>query len=112
MVPACARIVMKKLVASFVVLGLAASVVFAFLEPYYEKKVPPISLPDAYILATQALGAATNTFYCLHANTQVSRSQDGEWLFDFCATNGDHKFVFIYMDKNTKPQVFDRLPPA
>jgi hypothetical protein len=74
---------------------------------YNQKQPPPIPLSVAYILATQAIGAATNEFYCVRANTQISRSQDGEWLFSFCNTNGARKDVFVFLDKKTKPQVID-----
>jgi hypothetical protein len=98
---------MKKYAVIFTVLGLTTSVAFAFLMAYGEERQPPISMPEAYTMATQALGSATNEFYCVHANTQISRSQDGEWLFSFCSTNGARKDVFVFLDKKTKPQVVD-----
>jgi hypothetical protein len=98
---------MKKLIASFVALGLAGSVAFALLQPWNFKKRPPISLPEAYALATQALGAATNEFYCVLARTQVSRSRDGEWAFMFANTNNAEKNVFVFLDGRRKPEVIN-----
>lgn len=98
---------MKRIIALFVVLGLASSIAFAYRIGWNAKKQPPVSLPSAYTLATQALGAATNEFYCIAASTLISRSQDGEWLFSFCSTNGARKDVCIFLDNKTKPQVID-----
>jgi hypothetical protein len=65
---------MKKIITSLVALGLAGSVTYAFLQSYNVKKGSPILLPEAYALALQALGAATNEFYCVNARIQVSSS--------------------------------------
>jgi hypothetical protein len=103
---------MKKYIALLIVLGLTGSIALAYLAPWNAEKQPPISLPEAYTLATHALGGATNEFYCVGANSQVSRFEGGEWVFVFSTTNGNHKFIFIPMDKRVKLQVFDNLPPA
>jgi hypothetical protein len=92
---------MKRLVVSLLVVGLMTGLVFARLIPYNRKQPPRLPLPEAYSLATQALGAATNQFYCVNASTLVSRSQDGEWLFEFSDTNEVEKHVFVFFDKTT-----------
>jgi hypothetical protein len=103
---------MKKLIISFVGLTLIAGVTMAFNVPWNHSERPPIPLPEAYSMATKALGTSATRFYCVSAGVGKSQSYDGEWLFSFCATNGDYKFVFIFLDKQTKPKVYDRLPPT
>jgi hypothetical protein len=104
---------MKRLIISIVGLGLATGVVLAFNVPWAEEEAPPVPLPEAYAMATQALGKSTNIFYCVSAGVGKSRSYDGEWLFKFCTTNRDYKYVFVFLDRKTKPQIFDRvLPPT
>jgi hypothetical protein len=88
---------------------LAGGIAFARLITYDETKPPRLSLPDAYQLATRALGSETNQFRCLGAGIVISRSPDGEWLFTFCTTNQPpaRKYVFVFFDKQT--QVTDHL---
>jgi hypothetical protein len=98
---------MNKLAASFILLVLTGSVALAFRIPWNNKVRPPISLPEAYTMAARALGSATNEFYCIGAHTQTSRSQNGEWLFEFGNTNAARKDVFVFLDGTTKPQIVD-----
>jgi hypothetical protein len=104
---------MKRLILVFALLGLATGIALAFNAPWPDEKSPPIALPEAYGMATQALGTYTNTFHCVSAGVGYSQSSDGEWLFTFCATNHDRKYVFVFLDKKTKPKIYDGvLPPV
>jgi hypothetical protein len=96
---------MKRTAVFFLSVAFVSSVAFAVLQPWNLKRRPPIPLPAAYAIAAQALGAATNEFYCVNARTQVSRSSGGEWVFMFCSTNGGEKNVFVFLDGGTKPEV-------
>ncbi|MGH7992193.1 MAG: hypothetical protein ACREDQ_01645 [Limisphaerales bacterium] len=58
---------------------------------------PEPPLPQAYQRALQALGAETNTFYCVNA-TSLSLSENlgsCEWHFEFFSTNGRVREVFV-----------------
>jgi hypothetical protein len=103
---------MKRLILAFALLGLATGIGLAFNAPWPDEKSPPITLPQAYAVATQALRTYTNTFHCIGAGVGYSQSSDGEWLFKFCSTNRDYKYVVVFLDKKTKPKVYDGvLPP-
>ncbi len=93
---------MKRLIIVLSALGLASGIVLARNIAYNRRQPPRLPLPEACRLATQALGTATNQFYCLDAHVAIMRSPDGEWLFDFAATNGAEKHVFVFFDKTAQ----------
>ena len=94
----------------FIALGICG----AFAAPVliwdsYIKKRPPVSMPAAYLAATESLGVATNDFFCVAASltTQGGRPKQteyGEWGFTFCNTNGDRKLIYVFMGENKKAQ--------
>jgi hypothetical protein len=98
---------MKRIIIIVAIVTLPACLVFARLMGWPDTKPPALPLPEAYAEAVQALGQATNQFYCVHANTQIAFSQSGEWLFSFSSTNGSRKDVVIDFDKAVKPRVVD-----
>jgi hypothetical protein len=103
---------MKRFIVPFVMLVCVAGV-FAGNPIFNVNKMPPISLPDACAMATHILGTETNRFYCVGARLDASRpSNDGDWWFSFCSTNGEVRNVYIFLDKKTKPEVLDELPPT
>ena len=93
---------MKRLGIVLLALGIASGLVLARNQPYDRKQPPRLSLQEACPLAMHALGTATNQFYCLSARVAIIRSPDGEWLFDFAATNSAEKHVFVFFDKTTQ----------
>jgi hypothetical protein len=98
---------MKRVAITIAVLVIPVGLAFARLMFWPHTKPPPLTLPQAYVEATQALGSATNEFYCVSANAQIAMALDGEWLFSFCSTNGGRKDVVVAFDKNVKPKVVD-----
>jgi hypothetical protein len=94
---------MKRMIVVFVVLVVAAGLVFA-LRPglWPDNKRPRLDLGDAYQCALVALGSATNQFYCVCASCQLPRPADGEWMFSFFSTNGLAKHAFVSFDKTTR----------
>jgi hypothetical protein len=75
--------------------GLAAAYAYEKLRDPTTPPEPP--LPQAYQTALQALGARTNTFYCVNA-TSLSLSEhlgSSEWTFEFFSTNGQVRRVIV-----------------
>ena len=101
---------MKKIIGLIIALGIYG----AFATPVliwdsYMKKQPPISMPAAYLAATQLLGSATNDFFCVGTKltTQGGRpnqTEAGEWGFIFCNTNGHRKIIYVFMGEHKTPQ--------
>ena len=90
---------MKRLIILITLLG-ATSVAIAFSLINGREFVPdpsPRPMLEGYALALQALGSATNEYYCV----AVKRSHDwcyaGEWVFTFDANSMQHKQVFVAM---------------
>jgi hypothetical protein len=98
---------MKRIIITLAILALPSGFAFARLVAWPNTKPPTLPMPEAYGLAEQALGSATNVFYCVHANTQVAFTLNGEWLFGFSSTNGALKDVVVPFDKKEKPRVID-----
>jgi len=93
---------MKRFIIVLSALLVTGGLVFARNLVYSRSQPPRLTLQDAYPLATQALETATNQLYCLDAHVVIMRSPDGEWLFDYAATNGAEKHVFVFFDKTTQ----------
>jgi len=75
----------------------------------YIKKRPPISMPAAYLVATESLGVATNDFFCVAARLSTNGGRPkqigyGEWSFIFCNTNGNRKEIYVFMGENKTAQ--------
>jgi len=85
------------------------SIAFAASWWIDQKRAPRIALPDAYRLATTALGSATNEFHCTRAEFVGEECAPGSWRFDFYSTNGTPKFVFACPDGSTR--VYDNSLP-
>ena len=47
------------------------------------------------------LGQDTNEFHCIRAGLAIAWSPDGEWLFTFCSTNDNIKYVTVEFDGKT-----------
>ena len=97
---------MNRVVITLLVLIVATGAAFAYVFRWEPQVKPALILPEAYNLATQALGSITNDFHCLGANCQVS-GLGPNWNFSFSNTNGTLKTVFVYFDTKIKPQVLD-----
>jgi hypothetical protein len=79
---------------------LAQGYVFSGVGPKYDPKTPPpLSLPEAYTLATAHLGVRTNQFYCVKASC-LERIQYAGWVFGFSSTNGQTAHLIVWFDKN------------
>ena len=76
---------------TFVVTAYAFRVLRATTTP------PAPTLPQAYQQALLALGAQTNTFYCLSASAMFITDSSGptEWHLVFYATNGQLREVVV-----------------
>ena len=72
---------------------------------------PDPTLPQAYEKAVEALGAQTNTFYCLSASAMTITDSAGptEWHFNFYSTNGKVREVIV--PNSGKVIVRDTLRP-
>ena len=64
---------------------------------------PPRSMLEAYAMALQALGPATNDLYCISATRSRSWCREGEWVFSFNRNQFDHKLVFVAMKPYIDP---------
>jgi hypothetical protein len=85
---------MKKrvlILASLLILTIA---VFGDAWPFDPRERPTLALPQAYQIATQAMGSLTNDFYCVSAATG-----SGEWEFVFYNTNAIRKTALVEYDK-------------
>ena len=101
----------------FVVLGLTASAFLVLAQgkvgsgthrqsayPSYDPKTrPPVEVGDAYLLAMQHLGLATNSYHCISASC-VDRTNAGftGWTFVFASTNGLRGRVNVYFDRQVE----------
>ena len=57
--------------------------------PYDQKRSPSMGLSDAYQMALEYVGPATNQFYCVSATCLEKTKADlPGWTFSFCNTNG------------------------
>ena len=100
---------MKRSLIVYSILTIVCSVAFAARWVIDQKQAPPINLPDAYRLATAALGSATNQFHCTAAKFVGEECDPGSWRFDFYNTNGALKTVDACPDNSTR--VYDGSPP-
>jgi hypothetical protein len=100
---------MKRSIIVFSILTIVCSVAFAARWMVDQKQAPPITLPDAYRLATIALGSATNQFHCTAARFVGEQCAPGSWKFEFYSTNGTLKTVYACADSSTR--VYDGSPP-
>jgi hypothetical protein len=85
----------------------------------YDKKIPPkIGLDAAYGKAVQALGMATNQFYCVSATCLDYLGMMGSsrgvseygWTFVFSNTNGSSTNVYVSFNKDSTVWVGDLKP--
>jgi hypothetical protein len=93
---------MTRYIIVFTALTIVCSVAFAARWMIDPKQAPPITLPDAYRLATTALGSATNQFHCINARFVGEECAPGSWKFDFYNTNGALKTVYACPDCSTR----------
>jgi len=79
------------------VLGVFIMSAYAFNALRDTKKPPSPTLPQAYEKAVDALGAQTNSFYCLSADARSISDSSGptEWHLIFYATNGQLREVVV-----------------
>ena len=89
----------KRIIVFTVALGTAGvALAFSLISGHELSPDPsPRSLLEAYAMAMQALGSATNEYYCV----AVKRSHDwchaGEWVLTFDKNSVQHKLVFVAM---------------
>ena len=101
--------IMKRYIIILAMLTVVSSIAFAARWLCDPKVAPPIALPDAYRLATTALGSATNQFHCTAATFVGEQCAPGSWKFEFYSTNGTLKTVYACPDSSTR--VYDGSPP-
>ena len=100
---------MKRFLIVISILTVVCSVAVAARWMVDQKQAPPISLADAYRLATVALGSVTNQFHCTAAQFVGEECAPGSWRFDFHNTNGALNLVYVCPDGST--HIYDNLPP-
>ncbi len=90
---------MRKLIIPFGIAGLAMALLAFSIGPSYvsddEVAGPPRSLPEAYGIATQLLGALTNDYSCIRAERGFFLGLDERWRFVFRGTNLTYKTVTV-----------------
>ena len=84
---------------------VVCTVVFAshLGPPYDNSKSPTLSLPDAYQLATTALGSATNQFHCVGASITTDFGAP-RWSFTFYTTNTPPRWKCMTVDFGGKTE--------
>jgi hypothetical protein len=85
---------MKKTIL-FIGLSLAMIALATPVKNYPASTPPAISLPDAYVKATNALSSETNQYHCISAKVVVELSEKGEWQFMFYTTNSNPRWVTV-----------------
>jgi hypothetical protein len=89
---------MKRLIIPLTLSGVVTSIVLGFSNiKGFIPSLPPRSLPEAYSMALQALGSATNDYYCVDAKIGHDWCYAGEWVFTFDKNSHQHKIVFVAM---------------
>src|SRR4051794_1965837 len=90
---------MKPIIVTIGVLGTAgACAAFSLISGRELLPDPsPRSLPEAYAIALQALGAATNEYYCVAVKRSHDWCHPGEWVLTFDKNGLQHKQVFVAM---------------
>ena len=67
---------------------------------YDPRKPLPLAMPDAYALATDHIGAATNRFHCVSATClEVGNQRTTGWSFAFLNADGQQADVKVFLDK-------------
>ena len=91
---------MKRLTFLLAALGVTGSVASAFsliTGTEFHPRRPPRSMPEASVMALQALKSATNSYYCVDAKITHDWCHAGEWVFTFDKNRMQHKVVFVAM---------------
>jgi len=83
-------------------MGVTCANAFTWASPLAD--APPISITNAYRLATEAVGSATNLFHCTRTNGNLSFLNEGEWLFVFTNTNRHYKAVYLLRKFAREPE--------
>jgi hypothetical protein len=91
-------------VAMALVIVVSGATLYAFNVMRSKNRRPDLQLPQAYEQALDALGAETNSFYCLRADALSMSDSPGstewrpgfvEWHFLFYATNGQFRELIV-----------------
>jgi hypothetical protein len=70
-------------------------------QSYNPNSPPPLALADAYNLALDHLGKATNRFFCISASClEMTNAGFTGWTFSFSNTNRERGRVDVYFDKD------------
>jgi hypothetical protein len=71
-------------------------------HPSYDPKKPlPLPLPEAYVLAVNRMGVATNRFHCVRATcVDMDNQWSTGWRFGFSDTNGEGVSVKVFFNKD------------
>jgi hypothetical protein len=98
----CATVI-RNVAIALAALGLTTGLVFAKRILWPDTKPPGLALPEAYACAMSALGSDTNRYHCVRASCLISRSPDGEWMFEFYSPKGfAPKTAFVFFNKTTR----------
>ena len=90
--------------------AIASFASYSHAMPVIDPKcIPALSLPDAYILAVNALGPVASSLHCTAASLQRSMSAQGEWLFTFYSSKGEATHVYVPQNKSIKPKVLNYI---
>jgi len=89
---------MKKPVAIFGILSVAMCFVRGFDSHARLPSPPQRSLVEAYTMALQTLGTATNRFYCVASKVDRDWCPVGAWAFTFDENMMSHKVVYVAME--------------
>ena len=72
-----------------------------YQAPYDSKTPPPVTLLEAYSLAVNYLGDATNRFYCVGAECLKTTTPGlPGWTFSFSNTNGQYAYLEVSFDRD------------
>jgi hypothetical protein len=96
---------MKLYIAILSMLALAAGSVVGGIS-YLFDTAPPLELSQAFPVAVTALGTNAAQYHCVMAcpmkiQGYYTNHTDGWWSFNFVATNGMHKTVWVFFDDKT-----------
>jgi len=90
---------MKRLIIFAAVLGVTSiAIAFSLITGReFEPNPPPRPMLEGYAMAMQALGSATNEYYCVGVKRGHDWCYAGEWVFTFDRNSMQHKVVFVAM---------------
>jgi hypothetical protein len=100
---------------ALIVFASSTAIFAGLVQPWDNAKPATLSLPDAYKIATSALGSspysATNQFHCISAAiySDAVVSPYGGWLFTFCSTNKQPISKYVTVEFSGRFHIEDTL---